>query len=311
MDSICNEHSRYENNNKHKNTNIKKPKQTSNNGSIILDKTQAELTAYLNDDKYILIRKHVLKEILDNKIKSLEQRQQNDFNRIASLISKENEAIPHIIESVPRLIEKRIQENEQRRQLEKLKEENLINKIKVSLHKERKALSQRSCHPNNSFQIQQITQLPSLYIGANHKQIVDVSAIVKEKVLENVVREFMRKNNTNISECVVAKDVSGEEKELRELERKQALRKEQKIKDLEMECERLKEMVNRNNEKEGDRDVNDMNSKMEKSVKFDIKDQKTILKKVFKEKSNSMEDNKSSKKPPKENITTNNKIQQQ
>ena len=261
-----------------------KLKRTNSSNNVFSNNTQIEFVNDLDDDKYILINKSTLKEILDNKLKSLEHKQQNDFNHIASLISKENEAIPHIIKAVPKLIEMKIKENEQRKQIDKLKEEQLLNKIKQDFHIERKTILQGA---NNSFQVHQITQLPSLYIEANHKPTINVSAIVKEKVLEHAIQESMM---TGISKYV-DKDVlvTGKEKGLSKSKRKKVLMKEQQL-----------EM--------------DVKSKVEKNVKFDTKDKKKNLTKKLKAKSDIMEDNKSSrnkKKNKKEKIINNNNIEQQ
>lgn len=266
-----------------------------NNNSTVIDKTQIEVVKDVDDDKYVLINKNTLKEIIDNKLKSFEQKQQSDCNYIAKLISKENEAIPHIIKAVPKLIEMKIKENEQRKQIEKLKEEKLLFKIKQNFHKERNTILQQ--HTNKSFQIHQITQLPSLYIEAKHKPIVDVSEIIKEKLIEHAIRKTMMKDKESIREYI-AKDVLRKEKKLSKSERHKLCMKELQVKEVEINS---------------GRDVNEISSKMEKKVKF--QDNKKLSMKMIKDKSENIEeDSKNSrnkKKSKKEKIINDNNIKQQ
>ena len=274
-------------------SNVKKMKlKQINHNSTVIDKTQVEVVKDVDDDKYVLINKNTLKEIIDNKLKTFEQKQQNDCNYIAKLISKENEAIPHIIKAVPKLIEMKIKENEQRKQIEKLKEEKLLFKIKQDFRKQRNTILQQ--YTNKSFQIHQITQLPSLYIEAKHKPIVDVGEIVKEKLIEHAIRKTMMKDKERIREYI-AKDVLGKEKKLSKSER------------------HMKELYVKEVEIDSGRDVNEISSKMEKKVKF--KDNKKLPMKMLKDKSESIEEDcknsRNKKKSKKEKIINDNNIKQQ
>ena len=265
-------------------------------GDAVIDRAQIEVVKDIDDDKYVLINKNTLKEIIDNKLKSFEQKQQNDCNYIAELISKENEAIPHIIKAMPKLIEMKIKENEQRKQIEKLKEEKLLFKIKQDFHKERKTILQQ--YTNNSFQTHQITQLPSLYIEAKHKPIVDVSEIVKEKLIEHAIRKTIMKDKECIREYI-AKDMLGKGKRISKSERHKLLMKELQVKELEIDSRG---------------DVNEISSEMEKKVKF--QDNKKLPIKMIKDNSDNIEeDSKNSrnkKKSKKEKIINdNNNIKQQ
>lgn len=249
--------------------------------SKIQNNDESNVSNVSSNDKendLIFIEKDKIEKIVDEKIKSIEQKQQEDFENIKAAIAKggsqklraslenilngnddidlqqvEQEDIPQLLKEMPRLIDMKIQENEERKKIEKLKEEELINKIKNDLQIEFKPLFKEQKKKSKLQPINQITQLTPLIIEPKNKELLNIDSLVKEKMHEQVIREMVLRENNQKNDQF--QNFLYQEQLLKEQERKQMLLKDERIRQLEMrekllniEHQKIKEELQRKEE---------------------------------------------------------------
>lgn len=266
------------------------------------------------ENEFIFIEKNKIEEIVDEKIKSIEQKQQEDFENIKAAIAKggsqklkaslenilngnddidlqqvEQDDIPQLLKEMPRLIDMKIQENEERKRIEKLKEEELINKIKNDLQNEFKPLLKEQKKKSKLQPINQITQLTPLIIEPKNKELLNIDSLVKEKMHEQVIREMVLRENNQKNDQF--QNFLYQEQLLREQERQQMLMKDERIRQLEMrekllniEHQKIKEELQRKEE-----EAKKVEEKEEEKTKKE-KDQKKVSKRKTKKKGRNNEE---------------------